>query len=258
MKLIVLAFCPMFNHVHFLLENVDKDISGVFMKRITCAFVKEYNKDYQRKGQLFEKSFGSSSKRTVKIILGCVAYIFNNPVAGKLCRFAKEYKWNLLAYKDSRNPFSEPLKKNCCSKKLRRSIDMVDYYHSRNRYLTYNTLRIIIQGLTEKEMMQIVDYILFKYNFLSFESMEKLYGSYEKMMMAIDSCAGSEFDLEDEYGDHTCYRKMLAAVKKLGYNGQSLNFERLTEEETMNLFRLIKAMTFVPTTCVKKFLHMDP
>ena len=72
----VMAFCPMFNHIHFLIKNISLNDLRRFIQRLAIIFVKEYNNEYGRKGTVFQKPFGCSLKRTIKIIMGCVAYVF--------------------------------------------------------------------------------------------------------------------------------------------------------------------------------------
>ena len=257
MGLVVIGFCPMFNHIHFLFKNIGLRVLRLFIQKMAITFVKEYNKEYQRNGSVFQKPFGSSLKKVVKVILGTVAYVFNNPVAGKLCPTAVEYRWSLLAYLKSENPFSAPLRKRTCHNVMRKALNMVDYFYSNNKPLSYSALRNIFSGLDPAEYQQIIDYILSKYNFLSKHSLEELYKSVDKMLIAIDSNAGSEFDLEDEYGDHSCYREMLKVVKKLGYKDKRLNFEAIPEKELNYLFNLISRRTKSPSSCIKKFLHLS-
>ncbi|MBQ6253578.1 MAG: hypothetical protein IJK05_02845 [Bacteroidales bacterium] len=257
MSLTVLAFCPMFNHIHFLFKDIEPRKMRSFIQRMAIIFVKEYNKEYDRRGTLFQKPFGCSVKRAVKIIMGSVAYVFNNPVAGKLCGTAKEYRWNLLAYLESANPFSKPLRKEKARNQMRAALKKVDYFHSVGKPLSYAALRDIFKCLDKEEQARMTDYILTKYNFLSAEWLETLYGSYGKMITAIDSNAGSEFDIEDEYGDHSCYRSMLRLVMKSGYKGRELNFEKLDEEEARCLFRRIMTATKASPACVNKFLHIE-
>ena len=257
MGLTVIAFCPMFNHAHFLIKDIGKQRLRLFIKRVGILFVKQYNLDYARKGPLFKKPFGDSFKRSVKIILGSVAYVFNNPVAGKLFQKAIQYRWNLLAYFENKNPFSQPIRKEFCRHVMRVALKKVDYFYSKTIYLTYDALRNIFKNLNEEEHKQIIDYILFKYTFLSFESLEELYGNYDKLIASIDSNAGSEYDLEDEYGDHSCYRTMLDIVRKLGYKDRKLNFESLPNEEVDKLFTLILTTTSIPPYNINKFLHRN-
>ena len=106
MGISIIAFCPMFNHVHILVKGIDMESLRAFIHQIETTFVREYNHEYNRSGPLFQKSFGRSVKKESKTILGCVAYVFNNPVAGKLCKEAIAFRWNLLAFKDCQNPFS--------------------------------------------------------------------------------------------------------------------------------------------------------
>lgn len=257
MNLVVIGFCPMFNHIHFFFKSISLRLLRSFIQKMAITFVKEYNREYDRKGSLFQKPFGNSLKKVVKIILGTVAYVFNNPVAGKLYPYAIEYKWSLLAYLKTDCPFSMPLRKRACRNAMRKALNMVDYFHSKNKYLSYSALRNIFSNLNADEYLQIIDYILSKYNFLSKDSLEELYNSIDKMLTAIDSNAGSEFDLEDEYGDHSCYRDMLRIVKKLGYKDKRLNFEAIPKRELVFLFNYLSRNTKAPTSCLKKFLHMS-
>ena len=64
--------------------------------------------------------------------------------------------------------------------------------------------------MNRKEKAQIIDYVISKYNFLDYDALINLYGSFEKAMIAVDSNAGAEYDLKDDTGDHSCYMKMIA------------------------------------------------
>lgn len=255
MGLTVLAFCPMFNHVHFLFKETSLYDLRCFIHRITTVFVREYNVRYERTGPLFQSPFGSSIKRRIKIIMGCVAYIFNNPVAGKMVKTALEYRWNLLAYHDNHNPFSNKLRKDHCRNVMRSALRKVDYFYNNGKYLSYSALKDLFKGLDKDESNQLIDYIIFKYNFLAYNDLVEFYGSFVKMITAVESNAGSEFDLEDEYGDHSCYQEMLAIVKSLGYKGSSLNFEKLPEELKDSLFWILKNRTHASPSSIYKFLH---
>lgn len=255
MGLTVLAFCPMFNHIHFLFKEISLTELRSFVHRITTAFVREYNTRYERTGPLFKSPFGYSLKKGVKIIMGCVAYVFNNPVAGKIVRTAMEYRWNLLAYHDNPHPFSNKLRKDHCRNVMRVALRKVDYFYNKGKHLSYNVLKNLFHGLDKDESNQLIDYIIFKYNFLAFKDLEELYDGFGKMITAVESNAGSEFDLEDEYGDHSCYLEMLSIVKAFGYKGSSLNFEKLSEKSKDRLFWTLKNQTHANSSCINKFLH---
>ena len=255
MGLTVLAFCPMFNHIHFLFKAISLSELRSFVHRITTAFVREYNTRYERTGPLFQSPFGYSLKKGVKIIMGCVAYVFNNAVAGKIVRTAMEYRWNLLAYYNNPHPFSKKLRKDHCRNVMRVALRKVDYFYNKGKHLSYNVLKNLFHGLDRDESNQLIDYIIFKYNFLAFKDLEELYDGFEKMITAVESNAGSEFDLVDEYGDHSCYLELLSVVKSFGYKGSSLNFEKLSEESKDSLFWTLKNQTHAKSSCINKFLH---
>lgn len=255
MGLTVLAFCPMFNHVHFLFKEISLYDLRRFIHRITSVFVREYNVRYERRGPLFQSPFGSSIKKGIKIIMGCIAYVFNNPVAGRMVRTALEYRWNLLAYHDNPNPLSNKLRKDRCRNLMRVALRKVDYFYNNGKYLSYSALKDLFKGLDKDESNQLIDYIIFKYNFLAYDDLAELYDGFVKMITALESNAGSEFDLEDEYGDHSCYQEMLAIVKSLGYKGSSLNFENLSEDSKDSLFWILKNQTHANPSSIDKFLH---
>ena len=114
-----------------------------------------------------------------------------------------------------------------------------------------------MNGLDKEETSQAVDYLITKYNFLSFDSLDELYDGYDNLLIALNSNAGAEFDMEDEYGDHSCYRTMLKAVMDLGFMGRKLNFERLSKEKSLSLYHYLKSKTGAAPTNVRKFLHLD-
>ena len=138
---------------------------------------------------------------------------------------------------------------------MRYSLDRVKYYVNNALHLNYRALRIIFNDLNTEEHQQVIDHILAAYGFLDYRMLESLYGSYERLLTAIDSNAGSEYDIEDEYGDHSHYREMLKVVMKLGYTGSKLNFEPLPQNRIDSLFFLLRKETNAPAQCINKFLH---
>ncbi len=255
MGLTLLAFCPMFNHIHFLFKEISLPLLRSFIRQVTSLFVKEYNQDYQRTGPVFQRHFGKSVKKGVKIILGCIAYVFNNPVAGRMFKTAIGYRWTLLAYHNSSHPFSAKLEKESCRNVMRIALRKIDFFYSHGKHLSYNALRDIFKKLGREEKKQAIDYIISKYNFLAYDDLSELYNGFDKMITALESNAGSEFDLEDEYGDHSCYWSMLSIAKSMGYRGIGLNFERLSLETLDNLFMSLKRRTHAKDALINKFLH---
>lgn len=76
----VYAYCLMDNHLHMHFDPKGFDVSK-FMHRLNTAYVRYYNKKYQRHGHVFQDRFESRILDTVQYNLAVSAYIHNNPHA---------------------------------------------------------------------------------------------------------------------------------------------------------------------------------
>ena len=81
---------------------------------------------------------------------------------------------------------------------MRRALKVVDIQIKQREYLNHATLTRIFDGLTSDEKAQLTDYIVFKYNFLNYSRLSEIYESFDKMLVAVDSNAGAEHDMEDD------------------------------------------------------------
>lgn len=254
MSLTVLAFCLMFNHTHAMFLDISRVTLRRFQQRLTHLFVRDYNEEYQREGGLFHQPFGRATKIALKKIMSCIIYIFNNPVAGNMCVKAIENRWTLLAYKDNTHPFSERLVKRNCRFRMRMALKEVDICFKEGKYLNYKTLKRIFEGLTADEKKQVTDYIIVKYTFLDYDGLEDLYGTWENFLTTLDATTGAEHDLEDEFGDHSCYLKMISLINRRGYKGA--NMEALGQTERNRLINHIRSSVNPPREQLRKFLHL--
>ena len=254
MGLCVLAFSIMFNHTHSLIAKVAFPVIKLFQRRLGIIYSKDYNEEHNRSGGLFKRPFGHSLKKITKKVLACIAYIFNNPVAGKMCRYAIDSKWTLLAYYNNPNPFSKKLVKRNCRHIMRESLKVVDTIYKEGNYLNYATLKRIYNGLNSVEKAQLTDYIINKYNFLDYKELERIYGSFDKALIAIESNAGEEYEIEDEYGDHSNYSKMISITKEC--NLGDVYCESLSDQQVMRLSRLFYSKLNASTDQIRKYLHL--
>ena len=256
LEMTVVAFSIMFNHTHSsVLDEIQSKIT-LFQRQLGVSHAHAYNKEYGRKGQLWHHSYGFSRKVSAKKILSNVVYVFNNCVAGKMNRRAIDNRWTLLAYYNNPHPFSEPIVKERCSKRMRRAIKLVDICFNNDEPLSYAVQRRIFAGLNKVEREQITDYLIVKYNFLDYEALIGLYGSFEKALIAIDSTAGAEYDLDDDTGDHSCYRKMLILTKQMFPWMNKINVEKLSPQQKEQLTKAFYANIAVKPDNIKKFLHL--
>lgn len=250
------AFSIMFNHTHATALDETKQRITLFQRQVGVSTAHAYNREYGRTGQLWHHSYGFSIKIAIKKILSNIAYVFNNCVAGRMNRSAIENRWTLLAYYNNSHPFSEPIIKEKCSRRMERALKLIDLSYDNGEPLKYAVQRRIFSGLNRTEKLQAIDYLISKYNFLDYESLISLYGSFEKAMIAIDSNAGAEYDLEDDTGDHSCYMKMLSITRQVFPDLGKLNVEKLSDEQKDQLVNAFKANMVVKEANIRKFLHL--
>ena len=255
MEMVFIAFSIMFNHTHATTLDETRQRITLFQRQVGVSTAHTYNREYGREGQLWHHSFGFSVKNGVKRILGNIAYVCNNPVAGKMNRKAFDNRWTLLAYYNNPNPFSEPIIREKCSRKMERAMKLVDISYDNDEPLNYATQRRLFSGLNRKEKAQIIDYVISKYNFLDYDALINLYGSFEKAMIAVDSNAGAEYDLKDDTGDHSCYMKMIALTRQMIPNLWNVNVEMLSDEQKNQLATAFRTILMAKEENIRRFLH---
>lgn len=74
----IYAYCLMDNHLHLHFDPTGTDVSQ-FMHSLNTAYVRYYNKKYERHGHLFQERFESKIVDTEAYHLAVTAYIHNNP-----------------------------------------------------------------------------------------------------------------------------------------------------------------------------------
>jgi hypothetical protein len=228
------------------------------MSNVAIQFVKEYNRYHNRVGPLFSECFGSAPKAGLKLLRTAIAYLFNNPVERLLCKRAQEYRWNFLAYAASDNPFSDPLVLKKASRRLRRALKEVDGTVKRNEYMTYVQLKRMFVGMDAREKNQLIDYIIVRYNIIRYDDLTtKCYDGYENMLIAINSNAGSEYEVQElRYGRSDAeYRYLYKYVHEKGFKdaGEVIS---LPADAKFKLMVDMMNETSVSKLQICKFLHL--
>ena len=255
----VYGLCLMIDHIHSLVAADTNEIYSKFMAKVTSVFVKEYNKEHGRSGPLFCKTFGSAPKLGLKLIRTAIAYLFNNPVERHLCKLAQDYRWNFLAYAKSGNPFSDELIIRKASANLKRALQTVDGTYVRNRYLTYAQLKRLFAGLDKKEKDQLIDYIIVRYNVIRYDILTtKCYDGYENMVIAINSNAGSEYEIKEHKWSRSDveYRELYKYVHDHGY-ANAADVISMGVDAKLNLLIDMLRETQASKLHICKFLHLQ-
>ena len=252
-----LAFCIMPNHVHSNEKAPSRDDFILFHCRLNSEFSQGYNAQHKRKGALFAKSFGFAPKVVAKRVRDSIAYVVNNPFVGNLSKNIEEYRWNLMAYRNTDHPFSEKIRMNKASYRLRRSLSILKYYHNKGIPLDYTCQKILFKGLSKKETAQLRDRIITMHNFLDYKAMAQFYqGDIEKAVTVISANSGSEYDIPEDFEDYSVYQLMIRMTQELGFDMETCNFEILSSEE---LTRLIEKFSFAGFSVkqIRKYLHLS-
>lgn len=255
----VLSLCLMRNHIHVLAGFDDQNTSALFVKEYSWIFAKEYNKWKKQKGQLFCHRFGRAPKRGAKQIMTCIAYIANNPVLKRQVNKVEEYIWGFIAYAKSIHPFSDKLIIRKSSYCLRKSVAMVKYLIKENKPLNYLILKQLFEHLTKTEIRQLTDYIISSYNVIDYRATTSFYGTYEKMLIAINSNSGSEYDIKEEWNTQSdsVYDTMIDITEKMGYGGASgSDFTALSKKEIKHLVKQFYYKAGASNYQISKFLHI--
>lgn len=256
--IVVYGLCLMIDHIHSLFAARSVKILSQFISHVTLLYVKEYNTAHGRSGPLFEGRFGSAPKRGLKLLRTAIAYLYNNPVEKLLCRKAQDYRWNFLAYARSSHPYSGKLVIRNAPYKLQRVIKEIDYEASCGRHLSYTRLRRLFSGLDKDARNQVVDYIITRYSVIRYDLLESCYGGYENMITAINSNAGSEYDINESMyvKSDKEYRELYRFVCENGFE-KAGDVITLPNDEKYRLFEQLIRYTSASRLQISKFLHLS-
>lgn len=256
----VLGLCIMPDHIHLLVIARSSRELSAFVSEYSKIFAREYNSDCQRIGAVFRSPFGSASKTSAKKIRTAIAYLYNNPVEKHISSCVQDYKWNFISYAENKNPYSTPIIFKRASKQLRRAIGEAKYMYDHNRQMNCHTLRLLHKELKESEFQQFADYIISLYKFIDFERLISFYGNYEKMLLAINSNSGSEYDIDEKFHNQSdmIFSKMSAAIKCAWQDGNIKRVTTLSKEGKEKCARYLFQKTAADKYHIMRFLHLFP
>lgn len=203
-KVRVIGVCPMYDHLHILVECEDKRRLYRFVQAYTRQYAEAFNLSIGSSGAIFNEHFGRAERTGLKEVRSACSYLYNNPGEKNLCRRAEDYRWTFLAYAVSKNPFSEPIVLSKTGFRLRNAVKMVDYYRKHDKPLQYKWLTDMTAKLTRPEIQQLTDYIISSYNCIDYDRLISFYGSYSQVCLAFASNQGKEFGFKEAYspGNH--------------------------------------------------------
>ncbi|MBP5488491.1 MAG: hypothetical protein J6X77_02860 [Bacteroidales bacterium] len=237
-----IGFTVMFNHTHLEAPFRTDTQMASFMNSTGSTFAKQYNSHYSLSGPVFNHNYNRSSKYGDKRIRDTFIYIGNNGKEKIPSIKAEDYKFSFIKYLSSSHPFSEEIDFRTASPELLYLMQEVVTRRRKLQPLNYSFFGEKYEELSEKERLQLTDFIISAYFFLDKEKILSLYGSYENVLTAMNAVSGSEHDFKDDSSkeNYRHYFSMIALCKRMGYD---VSRHRLTKAQ---------GKAFLPVPCGKK------
>ena len=254
----ILGISLMPDHIHLLVYVRDVDSFRAFMREYTKVFTYIWNRHYRRTGPLFNTPFGCAPKLAHKKIRSGIAYVYNNPVEGRLASQVEEDRWNFLAYANKKSPFSEKLRIDRARWELRKAFNTVKACRKEGRWLDYTEIDKATKNLSLREIQQFIDYVIRKYNCIDYPATTSYYESYGKMVIALNAYTGSEYDIEeDTFGkDYRCYKTMIRELCFAKGYGSMERVLSLPEADRRRLGQMLMRETGASEKEVAKLLRL--
>ena len=254
----LLSMCLMIDHIHLLLLTDSLSRLADFVRDYSSIYAREFNASVGRKGQLFDKSYGSAPKKGDKRTRSTNVYIGNNPVEKKLCAKAEDYRWNFLKYVVCKYPFSRNMPVKKYSRPLSRAIKIVGAASRSLSYLNYTQLYKMFSDLQEFEKEILADCIISIYYPFDDAELLRYYDSYEQMLDAMHSTSGAEYDIREmiSQGSDMIYWEMIKYLKGEFPNIPVRSHIMLPDDQKLILLNKLRVHTGATVLEASKFLHL--
>ncbi len=90
---ICLAYCLLDTHFHLIVRTPEANL-GAGMQRLLSRYAAEFNKRYERVGNLFHTRFYSTEIRSEEHLSSALVYVILNPVRAGLTDRAEKWRWS--------------------------------------------------------------------------------------------------------------------------------------------------------------------
>jgi len=248
------------DHVHSAVTARSRTLLSDFTGEWTRNFSREHNRVCHLTGPLFEHPFGSAPKYGSKKARTLLIYIGNNPVERQLTSQAEGYRWTFIAYAFSDHPYSEKLVVRESRWCLQKAVKEISACRKAEKPLKYEQLDRLFKPLTQKETLQLEDYIISQYNAIDYPEVLRYFdNSYENLLMSLHSVTGSEYDLNESFLGKT--DKPYSQMSKILM--EELHFQDIHEflpfdiDRKWELFGLLRKQTDAMGEQIAKYLHLQ-
>ena len=116
--------------------------------------------------------------------------------------------------------------------------------------------------MSRDERLQLIDYVIAIYNPIRHDVILEKYGSFQSLVLAVNSVTGNEYELSDDNDneDYRHYLQMISIVRREGINLDHIRFNRKYFEDNEGLLTrlrgLFKREVGASDYEIVKFLHL--
>lgn len=245
----VFGLCIMFDHIHSIVKAGNlRQLSG-FEHESSRLFAREWNSEYGKTGQMFGP-FGSAPKNGSKERRTVYAYVVNNPVERHLCKRPEQFKWNFMHHV---LPVGGPK-----SGELLFAMERVSALRQRLRPLTYSVLENLVKDLDKHERGILVNHIINTYNIIDYDSVTSLYGSFDQLVVAVNSNVGGEYEIKESFTGFSDkpYASFMSALQKLYPQVPITDILNWETNKKMEALHYLEKTTSATGRQIAKYLHL--
>ena len=106
LKIDILTYCMMSNHVHFAVCSTSKDNVTRFIQRFKITYSRYFNAEHQSEEIFRNIEISVKEIDSIQYLRHCIAYIMRNPVEAGITGNADQYRWS--SYNCYFNRFTPP------------------------------------------------------------------------------------------------------------------------------------------------------
>lgn len=165
--ILIISYCIMPNHSHFLIKSTNIDELSKFMQKINTKYAIYYNEINNRVGYVFRDRFKLQEITSIEHFYRCIEYIHDNPIKAGMCTKQSEYKYSsfLTMYNCNRDELYARLNDIIKDNVLDKSDESIDFLEDEVCYKGYGD-SIIEEVLKNNKIT--------KYELVMKENIEKL------------------------------------------------------------------------------------
>jgi len=166
MRLQLLAWCIMDNHVHIVLKAELEDLM-IAMKKINVSYAMRYNLKNNRVGHVFQDRFKSQPIENDEYLLQVIRYVHQNPVKANMVLEIKDYEWSSYRTYLIIEAFEEHIEMKFIMDYFENEESKYILFHEENDFNVYLDIKEDLEFHQNEKVNYIINNICTKHNITS-------------------------------------------------------------------------------------------